>query len=193
MNQEPTRPFETPAAIGIDPGLTSMGFCALSQKGESFYRTIGTDAKFGPIWERYIYTIKNLRKNIRPDDILFMEDYAYGVAKGSLPAMGEIGAIIKLTSLQITGVWPVIVTTQQIRQWLCGVANLPNHELTKEVLKRYHIDTKSKDIAIAYTLADLGYHYLKRTSGDDLGMSKQRLGILDKIASRNLQERSPGS
>lgn len=122
-----------------------------------------------------------------------MEDYAYNVSKGSLPDMGEVGAIIKLTSLRVTGTWPVIVTTQQIRQWLCGVANLPNHELTKEVLKRYHIDTKSKDIAIAYTLADLGYHYLKVTSGDSLGLSKQRLGILDKISARNLHERSIGS
>ena len=167
-----------------------MGFCALSQKGENFYRTIGTDEKFGPIWERYIYTIRHLRNNIRPDDIVFMEDYAYGVAKGSLPAMGEVGAIIKLTSLRITGAWPVAVTTQQIRQWLCGVANLPNHELTKEVLKRYHIDTKSKDIAIAYTLADLGYHYLKLTTGVDMGLSKQRSELLNKIALRNIKERS---
>lgn len=187
--EETFREFDDPAAVGIDPGLTSAGFCALGKRGTPvFYRTIGTDPNYGPISERYLYLANRLSSNLMPSDAVFMEDYAYNVSKGSLPTMGEVGAVIKLTSLRITGAWPIIVTTQQIRKWLSGVVNLPNHELTKELLKRYKVDTKSKDIAVAYTLADLGYHYLRWASGDTLGISKERLGILEKISARNVAD-----
>jgi hypothetical protein len=150
--------------IGLDLSITGSGVVRydISEKRYSFISTIGTKPDFGSMLQRFEYSARGIIPIIQKDDIVFIEDYAYGIGKGvsRLASLAELGGIIKFLINRKTKKIPIQVASTSIKKWFSGSGKLPHSDFKIEAYKKYKREFKTKDEVIAYSLADLGYHLL---------------------------------
>lgn len=153
---------EVSGIVGLDLSLTGTGYARIDlHTGSILYKTFGTKASFGEINSRYRFIRSNILDLSTPNDLFFIEDYAYSISpkKSSLATLGELGGVIKYSLEEFTGLWPIAIASVSIKKWLsCG--NLKQEDFKLAAFKKYGVECKTKDDVVAHTLADLAYSLL---------------------------------
>ena len=148
--------------VGLDLSLTGTGFVRLAQSEKTIRDTIKSAVKDGTHLARYRKTTKVIAAATEPDDVFFIEEYAYGVpgGKSSLPVLGELNGVIKMALWARTKFTrePFLITIGQWKKFLCGKGNLNKDAFKLEVFKKFNIECDTNDEAAAYAIADLGWH-----------------------------------
>lgn len=153
--------------IGLDLSLTGTGIAIMNKTGNYTVARIGTKVKFGPFWARLSYSVDEIMNKISDHDIVFIEDYAFGMPKtrtSSLTKLAEFGGIIKMEIFKKTHFWPFTVSPTQLKKWISGIGNLPKKFLVTVVKDKYKMENsfKTDDEAVAFALADLGSFLIGR-------------------------------
>ena len=159
--------------VGIDPSLTGTGFARLEENGKlGAMGNFGTQANYGVMPERWLYIVKNILPYIQPNDIVLIEDYAYGKATGnrkngqksdsSVITLAELGGVLKLSVYNRTKRYPITVSSTTLKAYL-GDGKMKKDMMPKEVYKKLGIDCKTHDEYVALALADLGWLASGRT------------------------------
>lgn len=157
----------TGGVVGIDPSLTSTGFARIGADGEvKDVDTFGTKADYGPMPERWLVIVRGILKHIQPDDVVFIEDYAYGKATGSkkkgeksdssVITLAELGGVLKLSIYNRTKRFPLTVASTTLKAYL-GDGKMKKDLMPKEIYKKLQIDCQTHDEYVALALADFGW------------------------------------
>lgn len=154
------KPFKVTGIVGLDLSLTSTGFARISNPPDgNFVNSAITVPKDLPRTERLMLIATEILEKTQPNDIFFIEDYAYGSQKGanSLPLLGELGGVIKLLLWRRAGHhhFPVAIGTW--KKFLCNNGALKKDEFKLQVYKKHSVECKTNDEAAAVALADFGH------------------------------------
>lgn len=154
--------------VGIDSSLTSLGFARKSNKRLAYdtnpYKVyaIGTDSSEGMTkLERYRFTRDSILPDIMINDIVLMEDYAYGFGKGAnqrLVDLAELGGVIRLGILEKTFKEPVMVTPTELKKFFGGTGSLKKDEVKLKAFQQFNREFKTTDEAEAFALMVLGIY-----------------------------------
>ena len=151
--------------VGLDLSITGSGFSRwdIRKNCNSKLQTIGTKPNFGFIMERLEYSASIIISGIEKNDIVFIEDYAFGVRPGisRLASLAELGGIIKFLVYRKTGKSTVQVASTTIKKWLSGSGKLPHSDFKIAAYKKYGIDFNTKDEVIAFSVMTFGRYLLK--------------------------------
>ena len=111
--------------VGLDLSLTGTGFARVTENSDS---NISIETKFMPTRAdsgtritRYRRIAKAIVRSVEKNDIVFIEDYAYGIKPkaSSIVTLGELGGIVRLALALHTGNEPLTITTGEMRKYLC--------------------------------------------------------------------------
>jgi Holliday junction resolvasome RuvABC endonuclease subunit len=146
-----------PCVVGIDPSLTGTGIVRLDRGEVTDVRTIRTSPSMGPAYLRYREIMRQVKEFLDPFDNIFIEDYAYGITKGSrLVDLAEVGSLIKMVCLSVTSTWPVPVATTTVKKMLTGKGTSKHEDLKLQVYKKYDMEFMTTDEIIAFGVALVG-------------------------------------
>ncbi len=143
--------------LGLDPSLTSFGVSKveMSRGGMSFtYRTdvLKTSTKGVTRLKWFYLKMQELVRDFAPD-IIVLEGYAYGVARGnSAISMGELGGIIRFALSEVDAA-PVIVPPAKLKKFVTGKGNAGKDIVLLELYKRFEVDVPTSDEGDATGLA----------------------------------------
>ena len=154
--------------VGLDLSYTSAGLARISRRSpvpnepltKPKWGTFGTKTDDGTSLVRCIKTARAVLKMVQENDVVFIEGYAYGV-KGKqqrLAMLGELNGIIKLVVLKRTKKQPLIVAPGTWKKFLCGNGHLSKDEFKLQVFKKFDVECKTNDEAVAIAIADFGWH-----------------------------------
>lgn len=146
--------------VGLDLSITGSGvvrYGAVSEKFE-YIGTLGTKPTYGNIMKRIGFTASSIMSTMFDNDVVFIEDYAYGVRPGasSLATLAELGGVIKFLVYRKTGREAITVASTTIKKWLSGNGKLPQDDFKIAAYKKYKREFNTKDSVVAYSLADFG-------------------------------------
>lgn len=142
--------------IGIDPGLTNLGFCFLNTEKDKCWTKAWSGGKSSiPPVIRALDLAKTIIEHIPKKAIIFMENYSFA-SFGSLTQMAELGGILKIEILRATGFLPFMIPTNTIRKFLCGKGNLKKDMIPRETFRRFGESPKTSDECVALVLAKFG-------------------------------------
>ena len=172
--------------IGLDLSVTGAGIAILRffDEGTVNIKTynVGTKATFGNIEKRIQYIVDFILANTTSTDLVFIEDYAYGVKPGasSLATLAELGGVIKYIMHRRVGIWPCAISSTTIKQWLSGKGNIKKDSFLYWGLKKYGQDFKTGDEVVAHTIVDFAYFLLLNTLNNPKKFTKVESSILEK-------------
>lgn len=158
--------------VGLDLSLKAAGIvrigCEMSSDGECKRLqvegdTIGTEPGYGELWRRYRYSMEEIRKRIGPDDVVFIEDYAFKAFGSSIVTLAELGGLVKMMLKQRTGIWPVTVSPSTVKKFLKKSGQkgqIKKDMMPVEVHRKFGVECESHDEYVAYALAELGWQAL---------------------------------
>ena len=150
--------------VGLDLSITGSGVARWDciENCNSNLRTVGTKPSYGLIMERLRYSAMELINIVEKDDIVFIEDYAFGVRPGisRLASLAELGGIIKFLVYRKTGKPTIQVSSTSVKKWLSGSGRLPHSDFKLVAYKKYATEFATKDEVIAYSIVDFGLHLL---------------------------------
>jgi len=171
--------------VGLDLSLTGTGFVRLRPGEKPVHKTLKTDVTSGSHLERYKKLARGIVIMTDPDDVIFVEDFAYGVPGGrsSLPVLGELNGVVKMA------LWarseftrePLMITPGQWKKFLSGKGNLNKDAFKLWVFKKFNIECGTNDEAAAFGIADLGWHLVMKPKRKLTGYENQ---VLSKVRKR---------
>lgn len=147
--------------VGLDLSLTCTGVARIQNIHSMVTHTIKTKSET-PMCERYVNIIEHIIHILRSNDVVFIEDYAYGVApkKSRLATLGELCGIVKYVVYRYQGRWSIPVASTTIKKWFSGNGKLAQDDFKMASYKKYGIEFGTKDEVVAHALADFGYSVL---------------------------------
>jgi len=169
---------------GLDASLTGTGLAV--KNGNISIKTIKTVPKdFPNDLERLKYIVTTIMSGIPKETKLIVLEDVF------TPQANQIGSAMKL--IMLAGLLRMalydaklptfIVSPNQIKKHLSGKGTCPKDQVTKEVYKKYGIDTKDNNqadaVAMCYLAADL-YNYIK--TGECNNCTKAQSEVIKKIA-----------
>lgn len=175
---------EKVVTVGLDMSLTGTGFA--TKNGNISIKTIKTVPKdFPNDLERLKYIVKTVMDSIPKDTKLIVIEDVF------TPQANQIGSAMKL--IMLAGLIRMalydaklpffLAAPSQIKKHLSGKGTCPKDQVTKEVYKKYGIDTKDNNqadaVAMAYLASDL-YDYIK--TGECGNCTKPQAEVIKKIA-----------
>ena len=149
--------------VGLDLSITSTGIARydFESGGSVVTFVVGTDAKFGPIWERLYFSLNGILALVSKDDLVLVEGYAFG-SKYNMAALAELGGLVKFSIWRKTGRWPVIVTPHQLKKFAIGVGKGGKEDMKLAAYKHYRKEFATNDECDAFFLARIGIVILDR-------------------------------
>lgn len=150
--------------VGLDLSYTSTGLARMARLPKPLTKpkwgVFGTKTDDGTSLVRCVKTAKVVLKVVQENDVVFIEGYAYGVAgkQQRLAMLGELNGIIKLVILKRTKKQPLIVAPGTWKKFLCGNGHLAKDEFKLQVFKKFGVECKTNDEAVAIAIADFGWH-----------------------------------
>lgn len=155
---------EISGIVGLDLSIAGSGVVRydVEDKEYDYINTIGTKPNEGSMPERSGKSAKKIMYIIENTDIVFIEDYAYGVKKNEsrLVTLAEFGGLIKFLIFKKTQKLSIQIASGTIKKWLSGNGHLPQDDFKIAAYKKYGIEFKTKDEVIAYSMVDFGFHLL---------------------------------
>lgn len=145
--------------VGLDLSLTSTGFARVVPGHEDIHtKAIQTAVKDGDRLDRYTYIATDVLAMMSPDDLVLIEDFAYGVVskKSQLATLGELNGVVKLMVWRYTKRKPLSVAPGQWKKFLCDNGRLQKDEFKMQALKKYGLELRTNDECAALVLARLG-------------------------------------
>lgn len=144
--------------LGIDPSLSSSGYCVIRKGGSISAGTIPVKKAKGN--ERLGYIRDKFKQIILKHkiDIIFIEGYSFGSQGRSFLSLAELGGVIRLLFYEMNipyyQIYPLAV-----KKFITGVGNAEKEELVKVIKKDFNISftgnkrsilDKTDAFAIAY-------------------------------------------
>jgi len=154
--------------VGIDPSLTGTGICRFDCiSGLLWTELIATKPKDGTVIERAIRIALAVRGHLKSGDVVFMEDYAFGVkpSASSITQLAELNGVLKAAILGKTGYEPLLITTSEMRKFLCGDGRLKREMIPVEVMKLLGSAPASHDECVARVILEIGMDVLNPRLG----------------------------
>jgi crossover junction endodeoxyribonuclease RuvC len=146
--------------IGLDMSLACSGV-AVVRGGTVTLHTVKSDPdKRLPDAVRFSNICDGIFKitELAADDIVFIEQYAYG-ANGQITRIAELGGILRYRMFIERGLGYerlFEVSPSTLKKFITGKGNVPKAIVVKELFKRYGFDTNDDNEADACTLALIG-------------------------------------
>jgi crossover junction endodeoxyribonuclease RuvC len=148
------------AIFGIDPSLTSTGYC-VRDNGKTY--AIGTilPKKLRGV-ERLLYIEKQLDElcishlhtgDIR--DLVVIEGYSFGSQGRAIFQIGELGGVIR-RYLHLMEIPWVEVSPASLKKFVTGKGNTKKEHIMMHVLKRWGVECNNNNEADAFGLAMIG-------------------------------------
>lgn len=173
--------------VGLDMSLTGTGF-VIKDKGKaqpSTIRTIKTVPKnFKNDLERYQFIVNEVMQSMPEASFIIIEDVFSPQSKAQIgAAMKLIGlAYLTRTRLYNAGHPFFIAAPNQVKKFVSGNGQCPKDQVTKEVFKRWNVDTKDDNQADAVVMAYLAeaiHNYVANGSLD--GLTKPQAEVVKAI------------
>ncbi len=158
-------PDEHGIVLGIDPSLTALGVCALS---EFHYRTwLVKPKKTGALRLREVqHALQDIffEVGIENVDLSVIEGYSFGSKGTQAHKIGEGGGAIKLALLDTFGPkveagFPYIVAPSTLKKFTIGNGAAKKNEMLLGVYKKWGIEFTDDNEADAYALARWGWAF----------------------------------
>lgn len=144
--------------LGIDPSLTSTGYCLIDEIEVLATRTLKTHDLRGMPRLRYIERALS-EVLVKKPDLVVMEGYAMGVKGGRVFDIGEMGYAYKRI-LYTAGIETYIVSPKTMKKFVTGSGNAKKPQVQAALLTKWDLDITQEDEADACGLALFG-HYIK--------------------------------
>lgn len=147
--------------VALDVSLTSTGYARIRMEDPltTFVQAIQTDPKESRL-QRHRTILQKVVAGVAKHDWVFIEDYAWGIMKGSsLVTLGELNGLLKYVLWQYSAEHrePIPVNISVIKKW-AGAEKKDQMKLS--VYKKWKQEFKTDDELDAFVLADLGWHLL---------------------------------
>jgi Holliday junction resolvasome RuvABC endonuclease subunit len=149
--------------VGIDLSLVSTGVARLWAKNavcnKESYGIVETSPKM-KMMDRWEKILAGIRSRIDVHDVIFIEDYAYGMPghSSALVTLAEIGGLVRYVMGRLVRRPLIPVNLSVIKLWATGDGKAKKDDIKLGCYKRYGIEFKTSDEADAYALADFGWH-----------------------------------
>lgn len=146
--------------VGIDQSYTGFGF---SVDGESKKRSFPASRYPNDVerlWQvrQWFREWLELQDNAGVD-LVVMEGYA-NAAKFGREMAGELGGVVKLVTLDVINIPPVVVPPTSLKKFVTGKGNAKKNEMLLGVFKRWGAEFTDDNQADAYSLEKFGHAYL---------------------------------
>lgn len=143
--------------LSLDLSLRSSGIATIDEKGEIiFVSTIKTPINLRGVRRLdYVWlSISNYISQYKPEFIV-LEDYAFS-AHGSIPNLGELSGVVKYQLFK-SNVPFFIISSTAIKKFVTGKGNSPKEAIMPAIYRKYKIEPKNSDEAVAIGLAKIAY------------------------------------
>lgn len=143
--------------VGLDLSLNSAGLARYHLFDQKWDTRAITEGKHPdrPIWSRYNAVTKEVVKAVGQNDVVFIEDYAFGKYR-SITTLAELGGIIRYMLWRITGHWPFPVSVGSLKKFATGSGSAKKEDIKLALYKKHHLEFKTNDEADALVLAQIG-------------------------------------
>ena len=143
--------------IGLDLSLNSAGIARLhvARKGWDSKAVTSGNCPADPIWKRFSAVAKDVLKLVGKNDIVFIEDYAFG-KRSSLTVLAELGGIVRFMIWRLTGHWPFSVPITALKKFATGRGSAKKEDIKLALYKKHRLEFKTNDEADALVLAQIG-------------------------------------
>jgi len=172
--------------VGIDPSLNGLGICRYdAQTNEIWTQLIATSQKKdGSVTRRTVNIAFRVQDIVQPADVVFMEDYAFGVRPNasSITQLAELNGVIKAAVLARTKRELILLTTSEMRKFLCGDGKLKREMIPVEVMKAFGSAPASHDECVARVIMEIGREVLWPRME---GVAQYRKAVLANVRKRN--------
>jgi len=177
-------------AIGLDMSITCAGVAIVHLTSAGLhYQTVkrvtsapgkGSDAL------RYHHICEEISDIIclRPTDLVFIEEYAYG-ANGQITRIAELGGTLRykiLVEQEFDYARWFEVGPSALKKFIVGKGNAAKEQVIKEVYKRYGYDAADNNEADALSLAMLGGTLMNM---DNVEPAKYQREAIEAVLKRN--------
>lgn len=163
--------------IGVDQSYTGFGYC--NGFGSAFKQNfpnakyLSQPHRLVAIRDWYIDLLKAEMKQEAAaqnyaDVQVFMEGYAFG-AKVNREILGELGGVVKVATLEITGHPPTMVPPTVLKKFVTSKGNAKKNEMLLGVYKQWGVTYADDNVADAYALRQFGLAYLGFEKSDPTG------------------------
>lgn len=156
-------------AVGLDLSLTGTGMTIVGPDDGTYCWSTHVQTQPDTLsLARYREIANTLLKNTKPEDVVFVEDYAFGkVGKGgtnNITSLAELGGVVKTFAWLRNGKAPLPISSSTIKKWASGKGNMPKDKMPLAVYKKWGVEFPDNDQTFSLALADLGYHVLNPES-----------------------------
>lgn len=140
--------------IGIDPSLTSLGYCVLNTD------TMNYNSGSYKNKNKSMIRLKQIKDFVRElvtemqADIVFIEGYSYGSAN-LVVSLAELGGILRL-ELYSMGIKFQNVPPMHLKKYVCGKGNAKKELMLVNCLSKFGQQFDCNDRCDAYCLARFG-------------------------------------
>ncbi len=141
--------------IGLDPSLTSTGYCVRRNEQTEAIGTILPKKLRG--MERLLYIEKQLDEMCLQYlcDLVVIEGYSFGSQGRAIFQIGELGGIIRRYLYLMKIPW-VEVAPGSLKKFVTGKGNSKKEHMMMHVLKRWGVECNNNNEADAFGLAMIG-------------------------------------
>lgn len=139
--------------VGLDLSLTSTGYHRIGTRTSG---NIDTEALKLTGWERIEFIIKNVMALVNEGDFVLIENNAFNAMGQAKSALAELNGLIKY-HLWKRNINFKLVAPTTLKKFILGAGKgKEKSQITKEVLKQFHVDALTDDEADAVVLAHIG-------------------------------------
>lgn len=157
---------------------TGVAIFNLPTKDEQVELIPASDKKM-PIWERQKQVYTAIMRFIQPDDLVFIEDYAYAIQSSSDARLKELGGLVRHMVWKRTGIFPIEVNVASLKKFTTGKGNAKKDLMLKTVFKVWGQDFDDDNAADAYALARLARAWVM----NELNLTKYQTEVITKLRS----------
>lgn len=146
--------------LGIDPGLSKLGWCLLIPDGKKFSHQTGIIGKnLDGLNE--VERLAAIRDAVRAlliskvPNMAALEGYSFG-SKWHMADMGEVGGIVKI-ACHDAGVPLKIVAPTSLKKFCCNNGRADKAVMRQQIFKKWKCEFGTQDEAEAFAIAQWGH------------------------------------
>lgn len=151
--------------VGVDQSYTGFGFSIDGEAKKKSFPTSRYDSDTHRLIAIQGWFTQWLTLQAKAGlDLVVREGYANG-AKFGREIAGELGGVVNIAALEVTGTPPVIVPPTSLKKFVLGKGVGKKNEMLLGVYKQWNVSFSDDNQADAYALEKFGYAYRDVTRG----------------------------